>query len=149
MKFVNVLFMALFAMFITACNGEKSKAAIEQTAENTMIEEIIEESGDSDTELGEEADEIEFLEYALEALENQNFSSAADFIMSAVASIKAYEIEDEDDQKEAEEAINGLTQIAEKLKSGSRLSAEEFENTVDQLVLFNDEDTITEEEIEE
>ena len=63
MKYLNIAFVALFALCMISCGGEKSKNTSEENIESMEVE-------DTDEIVVEEADETEYLEAAMNALEN-------------------------------------------------------------------------------
>ena len=142
MKYLNIAFLAVFAISMISCGGEKAKNTAIEDAEKVQVKV-------ADEILEIETDETEYLEAAMTSLENGDTASAASEIMNAIESIKSY-MEEMDDTSVATTAITELTRIVTILKSGTVITADELQKSIQSLELFSDDELeIDEEEIEE
>lgn len=146
MKYLNIAFVALFTLCMISCGGEKSKTTPEENIESMELE-------DTDEIVVEEIDETQYLEAAMNALENGDTELATTEIMNAVKSIKSY-MGEIDDPSMAMTAIKELTKVVTALKSGVTMTTDDLKKTIMSLELFSeeldiDEEMIDQEEIDE
>lgn len=121
--------MAGMVACLVACNGNtKQKTHIEASESMEVEDEPIAES-----------DEFEYLESAMNALEEGDMKLAAQNIMDAVDQIKGY-IGEMDDPSEANAAITALIEIATKLKSGEKMTGDQLEEALLKFDFFSDDD---------
>ena len=141
MKYLNIAFLALFTLCMISCGGDKSKA--------TNAEDIEPMEIDEDEIIETETDETDYLEAAMTAFETGDVNLAAYEIMNAVRSIERT-MGEVDDPSMAQIAITELTKIATSIKSGTIMTADEFQKTILSLELFSDDELeIYEKSIEE
>lgn len=138
MKYLNLVFAAVFVMCMVSCKSDnKIKTHIESAESMEVEDEIVND------------DEFEFLESAVDALKEGNSSLAAENIMKSVEQIKGY-VGEMDDPELATNAISKLTELATKIKNGSNMSAEDLEEAILKLELFSEDDLdIDDDEVED
>lgn len=136
MKYLNIAFLTLFTLCMISCGGDKSKATHAVDIEPMEI--------DQDEIIETETDETDYLEAAMIALETGDVNLSAFEIMNAVRSIER-SMGEEDDPSMAKIAITELTKIATSIKSGTIMTADEFQKIILSLELFSDDELEIEE----
>lgn len=129
MKYLNLVFAACIMFGLVACNGDAKKT--------THIE--ASESMEVDDEPITESDEMEYLESAMNALDEGNNNLAAEKIMMAADQIKG-DISEMDDPADAKTAITALIDLATKIKGGDKITADELEEALLKLAFFTEDD---------
>lgn len=138
MKYLNIAFVTLFTLCMISCGGDKSKAI------NVADIEPMEMDEEEDKIIETETDETDYLEAAMIALETGDVNLAAFEIMNAARSIER-SMGEEDDPSMAKIAITELTKIATSIKSGTILTAEDFQKIILSLELFSGDELEIEE----
>lgn len=136
MKYLNIAFVTLFTLCMISCGGDKSKAIYAEDIETMEI--------DEDEIIETETDETDYLEAAMTALETGDVNLVAYEIMNAVKSIERT-MGEVDDPSVAKIAITELTKIATSIKSGTIMTADEFQKIILSLELFSDDELEIEE----
>lgn len=129
MKYQNLVFVASIMIGMVACNGNAKKTTHIEASESMEVED----------ELITESNEVEYLESAMNALEEGNSKRAVQKIMDAVNQINGY-VGEMDDPSDAKIAISVLIDLAEKIKSGVKMTADDLEEALLKLDFFSEDD---------
>lgn len=132
MNYLNIAFLAIFSICMISCGGEKSKITFIEETNPTEVT-------DEDEIIVEYEDETEHIEAAITALENGDKGLASTELMKAVNAIKSY-IDELDEPSIATTAITELTKIANSIKGGASMTADQLQKSIMSLELFSEDE---------
>ena len=138
MKLLSSIFVFGLVIMLFSCNSESKDNAKTKEMESFETMDAI-----------DEADEFEYLESAMDALNEEDYKLATEKVLKAAVLIKGY-IGEMDDPVYAENAVKALNGIADKLKNGKKMTADQLQESLLKLEYFSDDDLeIDEESVEE
>ncbi len=143
MKLLNLTFVLCLASLLLSCQTKSKPLTHIEASES--IEDQVSEAIETEEDDIEEVDEVEYLEAAMNALEEEDYTMAAEKIMKAVSHIKGA-IGEMDDPTNANNAVSKLIELATKLKIGTKMTADQLEEDLLKLDYFNDDDLEFEDE---